>query len=921
MISRPTQLEPTKSFQANRQSHIPLLPQWSESQNRFKDASGTRSLGRAYSAKGMADETSPHDVPNITITAPPSPVRNPSFVPSHAQVTVRTSMDPLSDHLQDLAGDAFSTALLHAAPGSVSGDSLDDAEESESSRELRMGEESAPSTASATQGKHKVQSFFQRFRKDRRTASDSPKETETSELDLEGRWLNDADDDSANVESVKSKINRKAKRQFENLARMQVLGTPAFFSNDSSESLTNDLAHVLDEEDAEIRGPVWALRFSADGRYLAQGGQDGILRVWRVVAATGPQLGKVPRKDLPASGMRSDAPTFLAKTADAASEAMKKYSRRSSAQGAPDSSSTHSTHTRESSRTGGDLSIFEQRPYRIFRGHSGPILDISWSRNGFIASASMDKTVRIWHTERSECLCCFMHKGCVTSVRFHPTDDRYVLTGSLDSRVRVWSLEDKRVCAWNEMPNGSYVTAVSFTRDGSLCVAGTFTGDCIFYEFDGLKYNTQIQVRSTRDKLAKRTKITGIEPLPCPRGGEERLLVTSNDSRVRLYNVRDKSLHRKYRGLECRASQIKASFSDDGIFIISGSEDKQIYIWNTYPPGWHSGTENYHKHGPFSSIMHWQSDVSRSASWEKFSASDEAVTCAIFAPKETRDILNGISSDSSEASTPVQQPSSIPEDTHGAIIVSADMAGRLRVFQNTPHQHLSASTRSSRVVSTASFDESISVSEGGGTEYGLPKVHNGPEGSILQPKPRGIKRSVSELANYSNRMVHDLPKRSVTPPHDVRAPSTRLKTNPNLYADLPETYFPARTSVSRASRQEARRGSAPSDCSSSATSSMPEVAVPSDEEMNFDAFAERGSVGSRPVSAPEDQTDSTKYTPSKAISDAYRTHSKHNSIEEEDEDSDEVWACPRCGSRAFSMAKQAERRVKCLGCGVVVEVS
>ena len=32
----------------------------------------------------------------------------------------------------------------------------------------------------------------------------------------------------------------------------------------------------------------------------------------------------------------------------------------------------------------------------------------------------MDKTVRLWHISRRECLCCFQHIDFVTAIAFHP---------------------------------------------------------------------------------------------------------------------------------------------------------------------------------------------------------------------------------------------------------------------------------------------------------------------------------------------------------------------------------------------------------------------------------------------------------------------------------------------------------------------
>ncbi len=47
-----------------------------------------------------------------------------------------------------------------------------------------------------------------------------------------------------------------------------------------------------------------------------------------------------------------------------------------------------------------------------------------------------------------------------------------------------------------------------------------------------------------------------------------KVLITSNDSRVRLYNIRTKEIERKYRGYSNQSSQIRGSFSHDDRYII-----------------------------------------------------------------------------------------------------------------------------------------------------------------------------------------------------------------------------------------------------------------------------------------------------------------------------------------------------------------
>jgi WD40 repeat protein len=39
-------------------------------------------------------------------------------------------------------------------------------------------------------------------------------------------------------------------------------------------------------------------------------------------------------------------------------------------------------------------------PFRRWRDHSEDIVDLSWNMNHFLLSASIDKTVRLWHVSR-----------------------------------------------------------------------------------------------------------------------------------------------------------------------------------------------------------------------------------------------------------------------------------------------------------------------------------------------------------------------------------------------------------------------------------------------------------------------------------------------------------------------------------------
>lgn len=333
---------------------------------------------------------------------------------------------------------------------------------------------------------------------------------------------------------------------------------------------------------------VWALEVSKDGKYLASAGQDHLVRIWSILSSS------------------QDRQQF---------------------------SKDEEAHMLEG-QSHLSAPVFKDQPYRHFTGHTGDILSLSWSKNNFLLSSSTDKTVRLWHVSRSECLCVFKHSDFVTSVAFHPRDDRFFLAGSLDSKLRLWSIPDKGVACWNQTPD--MITSVAFTPDGKQAMAGTLSGYCLFYETESLRYQTQIHVKSRTGKNAKGSKITGIKAMHVSPSGSNgssstlnshtdvKVLITSNDSRLRLYNLRDKSLEMKFKGHENLSSQIHARFSDDGRYVISGSEDRKIYIWSTTAADTAELSNSRKDHWPV----------------EIFEPHTVNTTCALFLPARSRQHLS-----------------------------------------------------------------------------------------------------------------------------------------------------------------------------------------------------------------------------------------------------------------------------------------
>lgn len=102
-------------------------------------------------------------------------------------------------------------------------------------------------------------------------------------------------------------------------------------------------------------------------------------------------------------------------------------------------------------------------------GHTDEVWCIAFSPNDkYIASASLDKTIRIWDANTLECIHILKgHTTAVMNVSFSP-DSKYVVSTSPDNTIRVWEVSTGH-CIFvieNEEKTGTY-----FTTDGRHVVS------------------------------------------------------------------------------------------------------------------------------------------------------------------------------------------------------------------------------------------------------------------------------------------------------------------------------------------------------------------------------------------------------------------------------------------------------------------
>mmetsp|Transcript_8426 Transcript_8426/g.8338 ORF Transcript_8426/g.8338 Transcript_8426/m.8338 type:complete len:143 (+) Transcript_8426:299-727(+) len=121
------------------------------------------------------------------------------------------------------------------------------------------------------------------------------------------------------------------------------------------------------------------------------------------------------------------------------------------------------------------------------------------------------------------------------------------------------------------------VTALTYSLDGEYLAAGLKKGEVIIYQSLPetyklrLKYTLKCRNRFGLKRGGRR--VTNLEFM-----NHDYLLVTTNDSRIRLYKFKENLLVQKYKGNINAKFPIRASFSSHKAHIICGSEKGRFFI-------------------------------------------------------------------------------------------------------------------------------------------------------------------------------------------------------------------------------------------------------------------------------------------------------------------------------------------------------